>query len=93
MLLRGAPKTFVKGSDNNEEAEDDDDDIREVASYPKPPEPPKSLVGMNPFKKRKLEAAGTASSTSSFSADYQQSNPSPPDNSNRPFAKAFSSSR
>ena len=67
--LRGVPKTFQKGANLEDEngGEEDDDDIVEVES--KSVAPPKSIVGMNPFKKRKLE-----SSTSS--SDGTESSPS-----------------
>ena len=55
--LRGVPKKFVKGA-NLEDTEDGDDDNKAEteSTFVKPPESKKSIVGMNPFKKRKIES-------------------------------------
>ncbi|XP_075239144.1 uncharacterized protein LOC142334755 [Convolutriloba macropyga] len=62
--LRGVPKKFVKGA-KAEDADSDEDGNQSTSSSfpPKTPEPPKSIVGMNPFKKRKLESASNCNAT------------------------------
>ena len=56
-MLRGVPKDFVKGTEDDDN--DDEADVTEVTPK-KPPSPPKSIVGLNPFKKRKIAGSTPA---------------------------------